>query len=461
MQDFEPSLNTILYGPPGTGKTYTSIERAVQIVDGQAPATRDECMARFKALRSKKQVEFVTFHQSFAYEDFIEGLRPILDEESTAGARYAVRDGIFKTLAQRALGDCLEPAQQGRATFDEVWSAFCHQVESHPEENYAGLTPGSQFEIEVTSAGNLRGRNVKSRRFGTRYLCSRAQAEAVWRQFPDTAVIDSGQVKTVAGNSHIHFIAVVFRELKHIEQQISPPHERDFTPEEAACSLLDGGEDYRVKDSCLNSFVLIIDEINRGNISRIFGELITLLEDDKRLGAPNELRATLPYSGKTFALPGNLHVIGTMNTADKSLALLDVALRRRFTFEEIAPNFELCTHLNHAMRAVLHELNKRLMLVLDRDHRIGHAFFMQVENASQFNAVFANKIVPLLQEYFYNDWDGLRSILGEKNDGHIVKTIAPIEGLRGRNRYGWWSDVDLAQPDFLAVLQKNYGIKRN
>lgn len=344
-------LNTILYGPPGTGKTFSSVARAVAIIDGVAPADRAECMARYEELTKTKQIGFVTFHQTFSYEEFIEGLRPVIDDGAQGGARYAVRDGIFKEMALRALGACLEPIET--------------------------IEPGAEPANAVQSARD--------------YL----------------------------GNSHRF-------ELKPESQQ--------------------------------PRFVLIVDEINRGNISKIFGELITLLEDDKRLGKTNRLRVVLPYSGETFALPPNLYLLGTMNTADKSLALLDVALRRRFSFKELNPDFSVCELPDSTMQQVMEELNRRIMLVLDREHRIGHAFFMGVTTAEEFNAIFADKIVPLLQEYFYNDWDGLRGVLGEKNSGHIVGAMATIDGVRGRNHYGWWHDLNQQKPDFLAVLRKNYGI---
>ncbi len=452
------ALNTIFYGPPGTGKTYTLMARAVEIIDGMAPENRKECMTRFEELRAKGQIGFVTFHQSFSYEEFIEGLRPVVSEEAEGGAHYAVRDGIFKAIALRALGACLEPTQPDRPLFDEIWSAFCHQIEANPEETYIGLTPGSRFEIEVTASGNLRGRNIKGRKTGTRHLCSRSQAEALWRQFPDVQTVDLDQIRTIVGNNHIHFIAVIFRELKHLEKVTSPPQEREFYPEEAASSLLEGGDDYRCQTEEAKRFVLIVDEINRGNISKIFGELITLLENDKRLNALNEIRVTLPYSSKTFALPKNLYLLGTMNTADKSLALLDVALRRRFQFEEIRPDFNLCSQLTENMREVLRELNRRLMLVLDREHRIGHAFFMQVASPAEFNAAFRLRIVPLLQEFFYNDWEGLRAVLGERAQGKIVRELPILEGVRGRTRYAWWHDLDFEMPDFLAVLSENYAL---
>jgi 5-methylcytosine-specific restriction endonuclease McrBC GTP-binding regulatory subunit McrB len=149
----------------------------------------------------------------------------------------------------------------------------------------------------------------------------------------------------------------------------------------------------------------------------------------------------LPYSGANFVLPPNLYILGTMNTADKSLALLDVALRRRFKFIEYSPDFSVCRQLSDKTRKILAELNHRIVLSKDRDHRIGHSFFVKVKSEEEFNEVFRFDIIPLLQEYFYNDWDGLRFVLGE--DGENGKFIRALksEKTRGvRNRWQWYFD---------------------
>lgn len=325
-------LNTILYGPPGTGKTYASIERAVELIEGRTFHNHSEAKARFDALRREGRIAFVTFHQSLAYEDFIEGIRPVLTGKGTA--RYECHDGIFKQIALRALEACLEA----------------------PREKTANLA--------------------------ARFL--------------------EGKINT--------------------RWKINPPR-----------------------------YVLIIDEINRGNVAKIFGELITLLEDDKRLGAANELRATLPISHLPFALPSNLFVIGTMNTGDKSLAVLDVALRRRFEFQELRPDFSL---LPEPTRRVMNELNRRLILRRDREHAIGHAYFFE----GDFDRVFARKIIPLLQEYFHNDWEGLRFVLGEdEQEPRFLLTLPQTfdEEPFARTRWQWYFDAGQSLSP-LEALQKNY-----
>jgi hypothetical protein len=337
------SLNTILYGPPGTGKTYASIERAVEIIEGRNFADHAEAKARFDTLRREGRIAFVTFHQSLAYEDFIEGIRPVLTGKGAA--RYECHDGILKQIALRALEASLEAPRQA-------------------------------------AAGNLS--------LATRFLEGKINGR--WK--------------------------------------INAPR-----------------------------FVLIIDEINRGNVAKIFGELITLLEEDKRLGAANELRATLPISQLPFALPPNLFVIGTMNTGDKSLAVLDVALRRRFDFQELRPDFSpaVCPHLSEEARRVMNEMNRRLTIRRDREHSIGHAYFL---NDADFDVVFAQKIIPLLQEYFHNDWEGLRFVLGEEDLEAEASFLLPLslsadEESFARTRWQWYFDVGQKLSP-LEALQKNY-----
>lgn len=452
-------LNQILYGPPGTGKTYSTIERAVEIIDGVAVSSHAAAKTRFEALRKNGQIEFVTFHQSFSYEEFIEGLRPILDEDGEGQARYEVRDGVLKTLALRALGSSLEKATERNLTFDQIWNALLEEIESDPKYVISGLSSESSYSPTLTGAGNLQGINVQSDK-GTLYSCPRRHAETVWNAWKTSPKITSTQVKQSIGNSHTNFIGAVVVELKRINTQLQkassvavPPLEKTA---EAAQSFLNSSPDYRANFSKVSRYVLIVDEINRGNISKILGELITLLEPDKRIGVANELRVQLPVSGETFALPPNLYLLGTMNTADKSLALLDIALRRRFDFIEMAPDNSLFPDF---AREVLTQLNLRLEVALDREHRIGHAYFIHCENEGDFNAVFRAKIIPLLQEFFYNDWETLRAVLGEigdKNGAFIVKLEAPA-GMKARTKWRWWFDVDGATNfDFLDKLKANY-----
>lgn len=427
-------MNTILYGPPGTGKTFFCFQKAVDICDGKAPA---EPMARFEELRQAGRIEFVTFHQSFSYEEFVEGLRPVLDEKVENGARYEIRDGIFKQIARRAA----HPFKPRETDFERLWHGLVQDIEDKTLSELAGLSPHTHFRLSVDeNHRTIWGENAKTERKNRFFKCSPQTARLIWEKTRDFPVVNSGDVRRIADlQQPAGFVAVVVNQLKLRERAPLAPNGQNAPP-----------------------FVLIIDEINRGNISKIFGELITLLEPDKRLGAAHSLRVRLPYSQENFGVPSNLFVLATMNTADKSLALLDIALRRRFVFEEVRPDFDLpilAEQLTDEMRAVLKQLNARLMAILDREHRIGHAFFMQVNrDCANFNAVFGRSIVPLLQEFFYSDWQGLREVLGENGKGNIVGKVPEIAGISPRTNFAWWSDLDWPTPDFLAVLARNYGV---
>ena len=293
----DPS-NIILYGPPGTGKTFNVRRRALELLgDGTAnDAPNDKVQAEWERLRHLGQIVFCTFHQAFAYEEFVEGLRAITDKDGNV--QYRVEPGIFKRIAETA-------AQRRK-----------------------------------------------------------------------------------------------------------------------------------------EAFVLVIDEINRANMARVFGELITLLESDKRIGNANELRVQLPASKEWFGVPPNLHVVGTMNTADRSIALMDVALRRRFSFEEMMPDAgalsaalaeaKVDEALQKLVVGVFTKLNERLRFLYDREHQIGHAYFIGVRSLSDLRAVFADRILPLLQEYFYGQWDKVALALGYpiKADG-TPKELRSADHPRG------------------------------
>lgn len=458
-------LNQILYGPPGTGKTYSIIERAVEIIDSQKPVSHQAAKARFDELAKQGRISFITFHQSYSYEDFVEGIRPVFDKSGGGSARYEVRDGIFKQIALNALGRCLKPDGLGQVTFDSVWNALEQQIELDPNQQYEGLSDKSRYSFVLLETG-VEGKNVLSDSINSFFFCSRADAEQVWTSYHTALRVNSTDVKKVVRSvvGHSAFIATIVNELKRLAAGNYFGTTDLVQPQRTAQSFLNTGQGYTVIENG-ERYVLIIDEINRGNISKILGELITLLEDDKRLGAENGLKVTLPYSGDIFAVPHNLYILGTMNTADKSLALVDVALRRRFKFKELAPDFAVCTGLTAEMRKLLDELNTRITLRKDREHRIGHAYFARVSNEAGFNEVFETQVIPLLQEYFYNDWEGLRYVLGEskRQEGFIV-ALPNSKSAEARNKWQWLFDAVTYSPpssgsalDCLKFLRANYG----
>ncbi len=292
--DKEFDKNLILYGPPGTGKTYNSVIYAVAICDGKSVDELTDyvaVMSRYNELKKAGRISFTTFHQSYGYEEFIEGIKPIIDENKQ-DIGYTIEPGVFKK--------------------------FCDNAKS----------------ITRTSTG-----------------------------------IES----TV------------------IEENTEP-------------------------------YVFIIDEINRGNISKIFGELITLIESTKRAGMPEAASAILPYSGDEFSVPSNVYILGTMNTADRSIALMDTALRRRFQFVEMMPDSDVLRKI-HAdkvedldVAAMLDKINERIEYLYDREHTIGHAFFTDLKDDAtleKLQSIFEKSVIPLLQEYFYEDYQKIQLVLGD------------------------------------------------
>lgn len=313
--DFE--LNTIFYGPPGTGKTFSTAQRAVEICLGQPASDPSAVRASYEQLVRDGRIGFVTFHQSFSYEDFVEGLRP---KPMTSGAGFTLEPeaGVLKVMAERA----------------------SKQTGNH---------------------------------------------------------------------------------------------------------------------------VLIIDEINRANISKVLGELITLLEADKRRGAPAAITVTLPYSKTAFSLPANLYILGTMNTADRSISLLDTALRRRFVFEELPPSPTQLAGIELDdsaldLAAILENLNLRLVYFLGEDAQIGHAWFMGAKTKADLDRIMAFKVIPLLREYFHDDIERVRIVLGG-GDGFLTRTTIPVpKGAEGfaedRYRYADVYREEAAYPEeaYMALL---------
>lgn len=461
-----PTKNLILYGPPGTGKTYTTIERAVQIADPKFVGDHTAHKGRFDELRAKGQIEFITFHQSYSYEDFVEGLRPIVEEESNE-AMYEYRPGVFKRLAITALFDCLKPEfGELSVSFETLWRKLVEQIEIEPDKKYPGLTDKTSYRLSLSAKGNLEGTNIISNKT---FLCTRSILEKVFVAKPKGQSISSSEVmEIVVRGCHAHFVAAMFNELKRIEKaEFAGAKSKSVgivSYDQKATVVLDylqrqtpGAYDLKPSGQWPN-YVLVIDEINRGNISKILGELITLIEPDKRVGADHSLVVTLPYTGDYFAVPGNLYILGTMNTADKSIALVDLALRRRFEFEEMRPNFDHCAKLSTQMRQMMETLNQRICLRKDRDHQIGHSYFKDVSNEDDFNRVFSKNIIPLLQEYFFNDWEGLRFVLGEhaKKDGIFIKPMAGSGIGEARTKWQWFFDLKIAGIDHLQALTDNY-----
>ncbi len=375
--NMEIPLNQILYGPPGTGKTYSTVEYALKIFGAEDRKDEIKSIGQLKEAFGS-QVEFVTFHQSFSYEDFVEGLKANSDDGNIT---YDIEDGVFKVIcenAQRAEGN----------NFDEAYKQLTKKIIENDNQFLTLKTiKGNEFSIKINSKGNLRlytGKDKNPQGVLTK--------ENIYKEFSD---------KTTVEGWKSYFRIVV----QHLKDEFNL-------------------KDYQ-KTTSQKLYVLIIDEINRGNISRIFGELITLIEPSKRAGADEEITVQLPYSKKDFSVPKNLYIIGTMNTADRSLALMDTALRRRFDFTEMMPNPKLVTGKFDGidLQKILESINERIEILYDREHTIGHSFLMNINTLPELRNAFKNKILPLLEEYFYDDFKKIRLVLNDTDKFYKKKEV--------------------------------------
>jgi len=369
-------VNFILFGPPGTGKTYNSINLAVEIADPAFVESQAKQMSRtaikdrYKELVTEGRVVFTTFHQSMSYEDFIEGIKPITNEDQGNSLTYEVVPGIFKRLCDRA-------AMSDNNNFEQAYMKLIEELEGYENQYMKLKTPtGKEFGISLNSKNNL---NLFTG--------------------PDFAV-------HAALNKDIL--------ISHILGKNTPEYFKGYY--QGVLTHMNSRHGFDDKRKTCNNYVLIIDEINRGNVSQIFGELITLIEPDKRSGNREELDIILPYSKEKFSVPKNLYIIGTMNTADRSVEALDTALRRRFSFTEMAPDFSLLAGSSVAgidLGKLLRIINSRIEGLLDKDHAIGHSYFLRVaKGESTLEDVFFDEIIPLLQEYFYGNFGRIELVLG-------------------------------------------------
>ncbi|WDA41423.1 AAA family ATPase [Erythrobacter sp. BLCC-B19] len=484
MPTMQPT-NLILYGPPGTGKTYRTAQEAVRLCGEAVPEDRDALMQRYEELSKEGRIRFVTFHQSFSYEEFVEGLRPETapsdgQEGQVGGFRLEPRPGIFRELCAVA-GEAAKGAAETGGAFDfagrNFWKMGLGQIgvedsvyDACIAGDYVALGWGGDVDwsdARFASLEAIREEWASSPR-------ENEQPSNVTQLHPFRNTMKVGDIVIVPfGNKAFRAVGEVVGEY-YFAQDGDPTYyhrrrvrwlkvldealpldtiiEGDFMQRtfysiaagrvnrEALARLVRPVESEGqspVTRGAAQQFVLIIDEINRANVSKVFGELITLIEPDKRLGMRNALKVRLPYSKREFGVPANLHIIGTMNTADRSIALLDTALRRRFRFEEMAPDTSIPAFIaaedstGLPLGDVLNTMNRRIEYLVDRDHRIGHAFFIDCKTKADADAVMRDKVIPLLQEYFFDDWNRLAAVLGEKDKGGNFLTCDIIEDPMG------------------------------
>lgn len=387
--------NQIFYGPPGTGKTYQTISQAISIVDfefyDKNKSNRNSLVERFKELTitnwsdTKGQIAFCTFHQSFTYEDFVEGIKPkVVNDKDII---YEVQKGIFKSICDRA-----RTATNGSSDFDSTINSLQNDILEEGPITLA-TNRGNKFDVNYTGQTTFRIKPHESSAENPQYPASIENIRALYEGAPLTDLYNPSYVKGILEYLYKRYDLPKYQEVKN------------------------NGKPY----------VIIIDEINRGNVASIFGELITLIEPNKRSGAIEELSVILPYSKKEFTVPNNVHIIGTMNTADRSVEALDTALRRRFSFRETMPDYSVVEKElgaknfwnDSSVSEILKKINKRITHLIDRDHQIGHSYFLNLKDvpANEFSttmaAIFSENIIPLLQEYFFNDFSRIGMVIGE------------------------------------------------
>ena len=405
-------LNQILFGPPGTGKTFNTINKAIEIIENRVLSSeelklenRENLKAKFEEYKKAGQIEFVTFHQSYGYEEFVEGIKaiPVGKEGNEDGNEmiYDVSDGIFKKLSNEAFNN----------------SNLVKQTSNESKQRFNLNAPMINIQAEMIKDNEnsfrvLKGSKIRkgeSNTFPNKKLKNEVLSKVKKTEYDEFYILDEDYIFQSMSASSSVILGRASNGYSDWKEVLN--NQKNIVKNENNKTLT-------------KNYILIIDEINRGNISKIFGELITLIETSKRIGANEEIKVKLPYSNDEFGVPQNLYILGTMNTADRSIALMDTALRRRFEFIEMLPDLEALKDIKVEgieISKLLEKINQRVEYLYDRDHTIGHAYFMNLKDNTtidELEKIFKNKIIPLLQEYFYDDWEKILMVLG---NGFIEK----------------------------------------
>jgi 5-methylcytosine-specific restriction endonuclease McrBC GTP-binding regulatory subunit McrB len=472
LETMAPDLNQIFFGPPGTGKTFHTIDEAVKIV---SPNRYKEIQHDRKELRkeyekkfildweaSNGQIGFCTFHQSFSYEDFVEGIKPLNPEEGDTYLKYETQEGIFKRICRLA-EDSLRAASNINETLLSLSQTEFDQASFYKISLGEANAPTDQeiydycMDKGLISIGfgpeiDLSGKNETevSELYSQRYKDGGAQFLNYFKNYLKVG----NYVLVSRGNHYVRAMGKVtgeyffdptapirykhFRKVdwifKNQEIPIQELYEKSLSQQttyrlkkewiKSQFFVIDTAKEVDIDSKDPKNYVLVIDEINRGNVASIFGELITLIETDKRAGKREEIKVVLPYSKQKFSVPSNLYIIGTMNTADRSIEALDTALRRRFSFREMSSNPGLLRTegkigeekggLIEGIDVVLmlEKINERIEKLIDKDHKIGHAYFMGDITKEDLQRTFKNKVIPLLEEYFFGDFGKIGLVLG-------------------------------------------------
>ena len=469
-QNTDIAKNTILYGPPGTGKTYNTVMYAVAIIENKKleeikKENYTEVIDRYNKYKEDGLIEFTTFHQSYGYEEFIEGIKPVIhsDEEDETDIQYEVVPGLFKKFCNIAGKLILrkEKCDIGINESPTIWKISLegsgeNSTRTECMRNNHIRIGYDEYGREITnlSKGDA-GRNILN------YFINDMSIGDIVMSCYDCNTVDA--IGVVTGEYEWHDEYAQYKRLRKVNWIAKGIKENIIKINNG--SRLSNPTVYKLRmdlsdvmeiiekyskntievEEKKKNHVFIIDEINRGNISKIFGELITLIEPTKRIGQIEGQKVRLPYSQKLFGVPNNVYLIGTMNTADRSIATIDTALRRRFNFKEMLPDSEILDGIyveDVSIKDIFIKMNKRITVLFDREHTLGHAYFLPLKDAPTIETlanIFENSIIPLLQEYFYEDYEKIRMVLGDNQKDSEDKQFITIEENDYNDLFG---DID-------------------
>nr|TXF85402.1 hypothetical protein FTX54_09000 [Alkalicoccus halolimnae] len=489
----ERDKNMILYGPPGTGKTYNTVMYAVSIIEGRSleevqSEDYSAVLKRYTFYESQGLIAFTTFHQSYGYEEFFEGIKPVIrpqGEEASLDIQYEYADGVFKRFCNKAKEVKVQSSKYPIRKTPVIWNVLLGGTgetelkEDCFENNYIKIGWANVAEKVTEETENI---NDLHKRILLNFQDEMQEGDLVFIQKSNTSIDAIGVITGPYEFDPVSDRYPRTRKVEWIELNIDenvyelnkqtkldrktvyPLRKIELEKATALIDKYNQNNEVVIQEN-RKPYVFIIDEINRGNISKVFGELITLIEQTKRLGKEEAASAILPYTGEEFGVPNNVYIIGTMNTADRSIALMDTALRRRFQFTEMMPDENVLKTLNIQdikgidVPKMFKTINERIEYLYDREHTIGHAYFTSLAKDPSLNnlaRIFMNAIIPLLQEYFYEDYRIIQLVLGDNAKGNPENKFILDTDINGRNVFKGNPDIDLPEKKYSIQTEAFY-----
>ncbi len=470
-------LNMILHGPPGTGKTYHTVNYTLGILENKtlselAKETRESLRHRFEEYMEEGMVHMVSFHKNYKYEDFIESAESSVRPET--GEMAAHEDGIFKYICLEAKRSMVETMvskmniQEIKIDFNALYKAFLQHIQSADFKYFISKRGIKSYLHKIARGTNILVRPEKS--FSV-YTLTKARVKKIYKHFahPDQIENIENEIASVLGGQNAALYFAVLMELKRFEYQYlgklaEEKQELDVDDDEISAYQLELSQKVLTESK---KFVIIIDEINRGDIAAIFGELISLIEENRREGGVEMTTIVLPYSKTLFSVPPNVYIIGTMDSS-AGFEQIDSALRRRFKFIEMEPQASIIRQQGFSpivegidLAALMNTINQRINLLLGANKRIGHTYFLEIMSINDLKSAFAYEIIPLLKDYFNGDMNKLALVLGESfftsidlecdklfPNGELCKQILDAQFF-----FKLKDMTDITREDFLSIYE--------